>query len=316
LCAAGILEILLAIEPLPLERLDPSEAPAAPTLPMKHPALLLLALAPALLPAQVMIDFNSSGDYDTRFVEVEGGSSTSHNIAGGNISRSTVATTSTVAIYNANATGGVGGSGGTTFNATRQTYGGSMANMTAFVIQSDIQFGALTSGLPSSTSFGFYTKVPTGEASGYAGLFRLGSTAGADFRLFDSNGNPDTAAVGSSLGSLTANTTQLGFTPTANTWYTLRLQVADVGSDVAFTASITDIAANVTYTLGTLTDTSSAVLGAGQAGFRLSVNTGGTTPVYVDNFAISMVPEPGTALTLLTGFAALAVRRRRSNPAR
>lgn len=180
------------------------------------------------------------------------------------------------------ATGGSGGSGGTTINTPYNTFGGT----TAFTIQADY-FQSNPQGGPAGTSFGFYVKAASSATptTAYAAIFRLTDSA-ADFRVFDSGGNPSTSGVGTQLGS--TQTYNAGFA--ANTYFTLKLEVVDVGSNVQFTGSIWNQGGAVIKTFTSITDTSSAVLGAGQVGFRWSNDGGSNT--RIDNYGV--VPEPST----------------------
>lgn len=247
------------------------------------------------------VSFNDNASYDENFVERNNGAFVSRN-AGGYLSlNNTGAGIPTAVIYNSEATGGSGGSGGTTINTPYNTFGGN----TAFTIQADY-YQTNPQGGPAGTSFGFYVKGTNSSTptTAYAALFRL-TDSGADFRVFDSNGNPSTSGVGTLLGTQTHNA---GFA--SNTYYTLKLEVVDVGANVQFTGSIWNQGGAVIRTFTTITDTTAPVLGAGQVGFRWS-NDGGSDS-RIDNF--SVVPEP-TTIAMLTGglgFLFGCCKRRRS----
>ena len=248
--------------------------------------------------AAVLITFEDNASYDTNFAEKNNGTHVTRNV-GGYLSLTNTGTgIATAAIYNSAASGGTVGSGGTTINTPYDTYGGT----TEFNIQADYSQSNPQGG-PAGTSFGFYVKAPSNAnpTTGYAALFRLTDTV-ADFRVFDSNGNPSISGVGTLIG--TAQTHTMPFL--ADTYYTLKLKVVDVGSNVQFTGSIWNQGGAVIKTFTTVVDSSSAVLGAGQAGFRWS-NDGGSNS-RIDNFAI--IPEPSTA-ALLGGLGGILLLRRR-----
>jgi hypothetical protein len=250
--------------------------------------------------ATVSIDFNTNASYDENFVEKASSGNMSLDGAG-NLTR--VATTlAGTAVYNVNATGGSNGTGGTTFNATRSTFGGT----DPFVLTLDFYYTAWD----NQNSVGFYVKVPTGEGSGYSVVWR-GNNNG-DLRFFESGGtsNVNTGAVGTQVAGVGGNFTGGAGNLDLNNWYTARLSVVDVGSNVTFTASLinrtnsTQVGGNFTWT-----DSSSPVTGAGQVALRLGLGAG---TAFYDNFTITMVPEPSTALALFAGFGGLALLRRRA----
>lgn len=247
------------------------------------------ALAVSVSGQSVLIDFDTDADYDGNFVEAAPGNPSATRDAGGCLLKAALAdaaATATSAIYDTGATGGGAGSGGTTFSGTRDTFGGT-AGSGAFVIQADICYDGTLGSF--GTSIGFYTKVPSGEASGYAGLFRLSSATGADFRLYDSDCGPRTARVGAvpkitqTIGDLPPGTFGLG------TFYTIRVKVEDVGDSVAFTASILTQAGKLIHEFDTIIDDTSPVLGSGQVGLRIS-NSTPNNGVRVDNFSVAPVP--------------------------
>ncbi len=242
-----------------------------------------------------MITFDDNASYDNNFAERNNGVYVVRNAGGYLTLNNTGAGIATADIYNTAATGGSGGSGGTTINAPYNTFGGT----TAFTIQADY-LQSNPQGGPAGTSFGFYIKAASSDTptAAYAALFRLTDTV-ADFRVFDSNGNPSTSGVGTQIGStLTHNA---GFA--ADTYYTLKLEVVDISGNVQFTGSIWNQGGAVIKTFASITDTTSPVLGAGQVGFRWGNDGGSNT--RIDNFAIAVVPEPGTLALLTAGLAGL-----------
>lgn len=264
---------------------------------LKTLAVAVLAVASASQ-AQI-ITFDTNASYDNNFAELNNGTYVSRD-AGGYLSlTNTGVGIATAAIYNSVATGGSGGSGGTTINTPYNTFGGT----TAFTIQADY-FQSNPQGGPAGTSFGFYVKAASSATptTAYAAIFRLTDTV-ADFRVFDSGGNPSTSGVGTQLGS--TQTYNAGFA--ANTYFTLKLEVVDVGSNVQFTGSIWNQGGAVIKTFTSVTDTSSAVLGAGQVGFRWSNDGGSDT--RIDNYGV--VPEPSTWGLLAFSLTTAVVLRRR-----
>jgi hypothetical protein len=244
-----------------------------------------------------IITFDTAASYDNNFAELKNGSFVSW-VSGGYLSLTWVgAGVPAAAIYNSAASGGTGGSGGTTINTPYNTFGGS----TPFTIQADY-YQSNPQGGPAGTSFGFYVKASASSTptSGYAAIFRLTDT-GADFRVFDSNGNPSDSGVGTLLGTQTFSG---GFS--ADTYYTLKLEVADIGSTVQFTGSIWNQGGSMITAFTSIVDSSSPVLGAGQVGFRWSNDGGSNT--RIDNFGV--VPEPSTVGFLAAGLTFGLFRRR------
>jgi hypothetical protein len=222
----------------------------------------------------------------------------SRNAGGYLVRTDTGAGTATSTIFNTHATGGSAGSGGTTINSPYDTFGGS----SGITLQVDYYQANPQPG-PAGTSFGFYVKAAqsTTPTTGYAAIFRL-TDSGADFRVWDSDSNPSIAGVGTQLGS--TQFYNVGFA--AATYYTLKLQVIDVGSTIQFTGSIWNQGGALIKAFTTVTDTTSAVLGAGQVGFRFG-NDGGSES-RIDNLTI--IPEPNTA-ALLGGLGTMLLLRRR-----
>lgn len=258
-------------------------------------ALVVAAVfsAPAALAA--VITFGSAADYDNNFYEVAAGSEVAWK-PGGFIERTTNGS-ATTAIYNTGSIGGVSGSGGT-------APGAALDKFNNFTVQADVKFTAID----VNNSVGFYTKVDDAGASGYAAIIRLTSATTADFRLFDSSGALATSGIGSQIGS-TQFFTQMGAFA-ANTAYTFKLSVVDVGTTVTFEASLWNTVSG-TQIGSTLweTDNTSAVTGLGQVGFRLG------NKVQLDNFVVgAAIPEPGSMAMWAAGgvlfFASMARRRR------
>jgi len=268
-------------------------------IPFRQTFLVLTALFGVSASQADLVSFDDNASYDNNFVERNNGSLVSRN-AGGYLSLTwTGAGVPVAAIYNTAATGGSGGSGGTTINTPYSTFGGN----TVLTLQADY-YQSNPQGGPAGTSFGFYVKVATNSTptTGYAALFRL-TDSSADFRVFDSNGNPSTSGVGTQIG--VTQTHNAGFA--SNTYYTLKLDVVDIGGNVEFTGSIWNQGGSVIRTFTTVVDTTSPVLGDGQVGFRWG-NDGGSDS-RIDNF--SVVPEPSTIAILSGGIGVLFGFRKR-----
>lgn len=272
----------------------------------KQTVLAVLTLVVISASHADIITFDDNASYDNNFVERNNGIYVSRDAGGYLTLNNTGAGIATADIYNTAASGGSGGSGGTTINSPYNTFGGT----TAFTIQADY-LQSNPQGGPAGTSFGFYIKAAASATptTAYAALFRLTDSA-ADFRVFDSNGNPGTSGVGTQIGStLTYNS---GFA--ADTYYTLKLEVVDVSGNVQFTGSIWTQGGTEIKTFASITDTTSPFLGAGQVGFRWGNDGGSNT--RIDNFSISVVPEPGTLAILGGGLAALVGFRQRRHGTR
>jgi len=280
---------------------------------MKHLQFSLLAVATfslARVCSATTIGFDSASDYDSNFYETVNPTHTSWSSDNGGTLEKSVTNSATVAIYNTTATGGTGGSGGT---------GAAILNnntFTNFTLQLDFSSPELTIG---GDSVGFFTKVteatqagpPPLTGSGYLAVFRLTGAGTADFRVWDSDTNPDSGTLGTLVSTQSFTVPAGSFS--INTFYTFRLAVATVGSNVQFSGSIFTQGggAQIGNTL-TYTDTTAAVTGAGEVGLRLGSNSNTVTSSY-DNFSITPAPEPATVALL--GFAGLGLmsRRRRAS---
>lgn len=262
-----------------------------------HLACAITALTGLSASAQV-IAFGSATEYADNFVGVSNNANTVWATDGGGGGYlSSQASSATVIVFNENDNGAAGANQAAgTFDAPRQTFG----STSGFTLTADFQAG----GSGNGKSFGFYTKVNDAATVGYSVLFRLDTGSIGDIRFFDSNGNPSTGAVGSSLG--TTGISELSL----NTWYTVQLNVVDTASSVIFNASIWQTGVgdiNNPLATATATDTTSPVLGAGQYGARISSDN---ALMLADN--IGVVPEPST-FALLGGMIALGcvlLRRR------
>ncbi len=246
-----------------------------------------------------LVTFDDNASYDNNFVERNNGAFVSRNAGGYLALNNTGAGIPTAVIYNTAATGGSGGSGGTTINTPYNSFGGN----TVLAIQADY-YQSNPQGGPAGTSFGFYVKGENSSTptTAYAALFRLTDSV-ADFRVFDSGGNPSTSGVGTQLGGTQTHNASFA----SNTYYTLKLEVVDTGGNVQFTGSIWNQGGAVIRTFNAITDTTAPVLGAGQVGFRWSNDGGSET--RIDNF--SVVPEPTTMVMLAGGLGVLFGYRKR-----
>jgi len=271
---------------------------------MKYLQLSLFSLGAFSLVTTEMaatLSFDASSDYDNNFQEYLNPSVTSWSSDHGGSLEKGGGNSATVAIYNTTATGGSAGSGGTGAATPNNN------TFSNFTLRLDFSTPELITG---GDSAGIFTKVSADATSGYLVVFRLLSSGTADFRVWDSVGtNPSTGSFGSPVSTQSFTVPASSFA--INTFYTFQLTVADVGSNVQFTGAIfaqgggAEIGNTLTYT-----DTSSALIGPGQIGFRFGSAT--TTPTAYDNITITPTPEPATVALL--GFAGLglASRRRRS----
>lgn len=248
--------------------------------------------------ASVLVTFGDNASYDNNFAELANGTHVSRDSGGYLVRTNTTASTATTAIYNTAASGGSSGSGGTTINTPYNTFGGT----SGITLEIDY-YQANPLATVGGASFGFYVKTAqnSNPTTGYVGVFRI-ADGSADFRVFDSNSNPGFAPVGTQIGTTQSYTGAFS----ASTYYTLKLDVIDIGGNVQFTGSIWNQGGAAIKTFTSITDTSSAVLGAGQVGFRLSNDNAAET--RLDNFKI--VPEP-SSVALLGGLGTMLLLRRR-----
>ncbi|HVJ46731.1 MAG TPA: hypothetical protein VM511_10125 [Luteolibacter sp.] len=262
---------------------------------------LLLGLILPQAVSAALITFSADADYDANFREY--GTAVSRNGTLNMLQKSGAAGGAVSAIYNTTATGGTGGNGGTGVASVNNN------TFSDFRIQMDFSAEALLAG---GNSLGFFVKVNSAENSGYLGVFRLTGANSADFRMFDSDSNPNGAPSGTVLNSTTAFSGITAGSITVGTFYTLRLDVQDVGGTVQFAASIftqgggTQIGNTITTT-----DTTSPVLGAGQVGLRMGTQGGTVGSNYFDNFSVEAIPEPQVAMLSLAGLAVVCIRRRK-----
>jgi hypothetical protein len=245
-------------------------------------------LAPALHAATVT--FDTAQQYADNFTELVNASNTAW--ADGGYLQKDAGDSATVARFN-----DAGTSGTDTYDDLR------------------ISMDFRTSGPLGSNgnSVGFFVRGNEAGTSAYAAVFRMTSTTSADFRVWDSTANPSTGILpGSTLGSQTltglpANTFAL------DTFYSFRLDVANVGDNVVFTGSIYTQGGDLIGTFGTITDTTTPLTAAGEVYIRMGSNsvTPNNAVNHYDNFKVEVIPEPAAASLL--GFTAMlaAFRRRR-----
>jgi hypothetical protein len=198
--------------------------------------LLASSLAVATLSHGAVITFDAADEFNNNFRQVNNPGSTLWT-TGGFLTKTT--NTAFTAVYNINDNGTAGtNQAASTYDNPRTLIGGSEA----FTLSADFQ----TSNLNTGNSFGFYVKIPDATANttpsgGYAVLFRLddnGSTAGGniDVRFYDYSTSNNIGNAG--VGTVTSTQTISSTPGPVDTWYTAQLTVQDVGSDVAFTATV------------------------------------------------------------------------------
>lgn len=159
----------------------------------------------------------------------------------------------------------------------------------------------LTAGANSS-SFGVHLLDPNNSSNNLLALFNVGTGAADTLRFWRDSSAIATGGAG----------TQIGATVTGDAGY-------DVGGSPAlFELSVDNTGAAPVFnlTVGTLSATSAFVAGdlnfLPQVAFRLfDSSNAGATAATLDNFTVTVVPEPAALPLLAAGAGLLLLRRRR-----
>jgi hypothetical protein len=263
------------------------------------PLIVSASLAMAGAASALTIDFDNPADYDNNFYELTFPANAAWSGNNGGTLEKISGNSATVAILNTTASGGIAGSGGT---------GASVLNNDIFsnpTMQADFATPALA---VAGDSLGFFTKVNATATSAYFAVFRMTGTGSADFRVFDTDTvNPSTGALGTTPVFAQNFTGIPAGSFATGTFYTFRLEVQDVGSNVQFTGFISTQGGAAIGNPVSFTDTTSPVLGAGQVGFRF----GSSSPAITAYDNIIVVPEPASGALLGMGLLAGLLRRKR-----
>lgn len=250
--------------------------------------------------AAVTIDFDTASDFESNFWAPTNRTLTEWQ-SSGDIQKDMPSSDPTTLVYNTNATGGGSGFAGTAGNAPYDTF----ANFTYEVDVAMSEFGP-------GNSVGLYTNLNNDADLGNIVFFRFNNgSSQADFRVF--TGVDPTASNGIGSGSQVdaQNMASLGNFST-DTYYTFRLDVEDVGSDLQYTASVwttdaspSQIGNTVSYTIV------GGATGLSQVGLRLSTANGDSGFTSIDNYSITNIPEPGHWAAMLSGLVGLGLLLRR-----
>jgi hypothetical protein len=170
------------------------------------------------------------------------------------------------------------------------------------------QFRVAAGGSTVGVFFADPTSVENGPSNSLLGLFNINSTGTLDrFRLTSDSANLSTGDLGTVALNEEVDTT-VGLSTTTLSDFSLTLTVAGTTPTLAMTVG--GVTRSQTFAPGTFD------FANGEAVVILRLFDGSTaagTPVVLDNFAITSIPEPGAASGLaLAGLAgALLIRRRR-----
>lgn len=254
-------------------------------------AVLCLGVIPAHHALSQVIfstDFPDAASYDTNFVKLAPNGTGNTVWSSGKLSKTGTGTQSI--IFDTSATGGSGGSGGSSGSQADAGY-------TNVTVSSEFQVSSL-----NTASMGFWLHGNAASTSAYLGLINLVSTTSVQLRIFDSNSNPTSTAIGTVLVNQTISLAPSTLAP--NTYYTGVFTAENNGStSVNFTLALYDATGATLIASITGADTTSPVL-SGQVGLRLSSQN-----LLVNDF--SVVPEPNQLGLLFLGCALVAYRLRK-----
>lgn len=263
------------------------------TLPMRTPHLLFLI--PALISteafsASLLNDFSSS-PFTAETID------TQWAVGGGTYNNTAPATTATSASFS------LAGISGSDFTLSTQfTVSTTTTAPTGGV--STVGFGllGLDSSFSGSSSGGAYYLADFGYANGMGnqGLGRLRVIAIGD------SATGITTGVGSAFDN-----TEVNYAIQTGSTYTLKLTGTYSGGTLSMVLGLYDAAGTTQIgTSGSLADTTP--LAGNNFGYRNRADTGGTTDLSFDNYALQSVPEPSVFALMVPAIALLARRRTRA----
>lgn len=226
------------------------------------------------------IAFSNDADYDDNFKQTASGKTDMVRNSGGYLSVNSSSSASKMgyAAYDTSAYGGVDGSGGTN---------GSGANndIQDAVISADFRLSSLTSDFQGRL-YGRLDDIEnagTPNPGGYNAIFNLNSSTEIQLRLYK---GASLATTGTSIYNQTFTLTG-GTTVSANTWYTMQMEM----NGSAFTLSILDSLGTVIATSGTISDSTKTTAGQVGVGGYAKYTLGNGEAIDIDNFNISSVPS-------------------------
>lgn len=257
-------------------------------------ALITLLSAISVTASAVTIDFDSNTEFDNNFVVLSG----SDALYRTTISSGTIGVVRKdgsglrSAIYDTSATGGSNGQGGTSGSGADP-----FLNATVSV---NMRFSNM-----SGPSLGLWARTSSDYTSAYLGLVNYISSSEIRLRIYDSNSNPSTGGVGTLLFDESIDTGDVVIN--TNTFYTLSFttknkSASEVELSIAFSTVDGELIGG-----GSVIDTTTPVLTAGQTGFRANSQI-----IYIDQYSVSVIPEVSTVALLMGALCVgvLLLRRR------